>query len=191
MLQNKYEGKPCTPEPVGEEECQLWDALKQKLLTIGGNRVIWRGREPHLKKILDHGQLFKHRVKRHWMIPGQCHRNAAKLWGKDVSGTTIVTGYARYGEFWQQHSWVLKGDRLVETTFRVDDYFGVALDEFTALKFWAENLAGHCDWCLTPQQVCRYYPQVLPVMFRWLERRSCSVSGQSFEASRALVESLT
>lgn len=185
MNTEKHESRPCTPGPVGEEECQLWEALQQKLLAIGGKRLIWRGREPHLKSLLAHGQLCKQRVKRHWMIPGQCHRNAAKLWGKDVSGTTIVTGYARWGDFWQQHSWVLKGDRLIETTFRVDDYFGMALDEFTALKFWFENLAGNDEWRLTHEQIHRHYPQVLPVIRRMVESRGYLAVGPASAASAA------
>lgn len=188
MLEEKHACEPCTPEPVGAEQSQLWSGLQQKILAHGGSRVLWRGGEPHLKDLLAHGQLFKQRVKRHWMIPGQCHRNAAKLWGKDVSGTTIVTGYARYGEFWQQHSWALKADRIVETTFRVDDYFGMALDEPAALRFWFANLAAHADWWLTSEQMQRFYPQVFPVMRRVLESRGYVDVEPSSDQPPTLVE---
>ena len=104
--------------------------------------------DPDLKNILAHGQLF---------IPGksgvsvqavlgkdhQCHWNASDLF-KSGKADSVVTGYVLDGDrmIWRQHSWGMKGNRILETTegnLGSAAYFGVRYSGKEAQAF-ARNI---------------------------------------------------
>lgn len=101
--------------------------LKEKLLTLGGNRIVWLPREPHLLSLVKEGKEFD--LTKRKMVKGkdgQCHTNTANLFlNKDIS---ITTGYAlRDDGVWIQHSWGFDGKQIIETTLPFEKYFGVSL----------------------------------------------------------------
>jgi hypothetical protein len=113
--------------------------LAAKLLSIGGEKVVFQGSDPHIEDLLDKGALFQEEVKLDIGESNRCHTNAADIWGRDVDRFKLVTGYALAGKCWVPHSWVLDGDRLIETTTRRDVYFGIILEGEKALAFWFAN----------------------------------------------------
>jgi hypothetical protein len=65
-----------------------------------------------------------------------CHANCAKLWKKSPKTTKFVTGYALSADgIWRRHSWVMRGETLIETTVRRKKYRGFALPVALAKKF--------------------------------------------------------
>jgi hypothetical protein len=94
-----------------------------------------------LTDLVSKGQVFDQPVKSRKMTANRCHENAATIWAKDLKHTRIVTGYALSVDgLWRQHSWVLKKDKLYETTVSRDKYFGIILDEVESAKFWVVNV---------------------------------------------------
>lgn len=132
---------PQTRLPKDKETRKLWSQLTKKLLAIDGKEVIWSWREPHLIHLLSNGQLCEQAVRMRRGEPIRCHYNAAKLWAKDITSTQLVTGYGftRADGLWRQHSWIVKGDKLLETTVKRDKYYGVVLTPCEALQFWFDN----------------------------------------------------
>jgi hypothetical protein len=140
---------------------RLWRSLKRKLLAIGGKLVSWLGCEPHLKELVDRGRLFEEPIRIRRMEQHRCHANAANLWVRDMESTVLVTGYSLSNDHWVQHSWALKKGRLLETTWKREKYFGIALDEVEALKCWVADYADPMN--LSVEVIYRDFPQVLPV----------------------------
>jgi hypothetical protein len=114
-------------------------SLEEKLLALGGSKVIWQGYDPQAALIVARGQLFSQRVRTRRGEPHRCHGNAAELWASGIDRYQLVTGYALSGGKWVSHSWVVEGKSLYETTHRFDRYFGVVLPPLLAHKFWFEN----------------------------------------------------
>ena len=111
--------------------------LRRRLLVIGGQEVVLE-RDPHLEELLARAQVWRRVTPR--KIPGtvnSCHENAARAYVKAPAKQQIVAGWALHGDdvVWRQHSWVLRGDQLCETTSPAKIYFGVVLDEAETARF--------------------------------------------------------
>jgi hypothetical protein len=116
--------------------------LEQKLLALGGTRMIYRY-EPDLALLLRRGELFDEPTEVVPGDPGQCHLNVARLWHEQRETLAIVTGYALSANgIWRQHSWLRRKNpaseetRLIETTMKRVKYFGVLLTEAEAEAFY-------------------------------------------------------
>jgi len=71
-------------------------------------------------------------------VPVPCQLAQLSL---ELPGARIVTRYALSDDgMWRQHSWVLVGERLVETTEEREQYFGVVLSDGEAEEFRRWNL---------------------------------------------------
>ena len=111
--------------------------LEQKLLSLGGDMVVPR-REPDQDKILSWGRLWNGAVKVVKGLPRNCHENVAKLWRKHPRRYHIATGWALSEDgLWRQHSWIIHGDTVVETTIPMEKYFGFVLTPLEAQRFEA------------------------------------------------------
>lgn len=119
--------------------------LEQKLLAVGGTRMIYRY-EPDLKQLLTNAIVFDAQIE---LIRGElhnCHSNVAHYWNKNRERLAIVTGYALSEDgLWRQHSWLLRKNviveqcRLLETTIRREKYFGIILTDNEAEIFSKMN----------------------------------------------------
>ena len=165
-MQNTEPNRVTRTEPeIDAAHQQLRDQLEQKLLSLGGKRVIWRAVEPDLPELLERGQLFAEPVKLRRGRQGGCHENAAKLWAKDVHRTRLLTGYGLSDDgLWRQHSWVVQKGVLLETTRKRTLYFGIALDPEPALKFWFENYANVYYWNEQDYEWIGKYPGPLAIV---------------------------
>lgn len=115
--------------------------LKKKLLAIGGDFVVLLP-DPDLKKILKRGRMFKpSKIQMLNMASSRCHSNVSEIWSGDgTKKMKIVTGWALSDDgLWRQHSWLLRGKTLLETTVPRDKYFGFVLTEKEAEKFFFDN----------------------------------------------------
>jgi hypothetical protein len=114
--------------------------LGEKLLQIGGERVVWRECEPHLDDLAAHGELMTGRVRKRRGQPNECHTNAAEIWASDVDRYQICTGYGLSTDGrWRQHSWLRDAKGLIETTVSRTHYFGIVLTPQSAAHFWLVN----------------------------------------------------
>lgn len=121
--------------------------LQDKLLSIGGHVVCFRGYEEDLDKILSRGQEFdgtKAKMKKGQ--PSRCHSNSAKLWKQKPEKLTIVSGYALSTDpdglgVWRCHTWVVdnKTQQVIETTEKRTIYFGYSLTEDESHQFNFDN----------------------------------------------------
>jgi hypothetical protein len=68
-----------------------------------------------------------------------CHRNSAEVWAQDVQGYRLCYGYALADGRWIEHSWVLDEEHLIETTYRMEAYFGLVLTPEEASVSWYWN----------------------------------------------------
>lgn len=153
---------PIPPFP-DERTRQLWSELESKLLSLGGERVVWRGAEPNLAHLVSKGRLVEQPMTFLAMPVTICHENAAVVWGKDVKDTKIVVGYGLYADgVWRQHSWATRSGTLLETNALPDKYFGIELSQEEALRFWFENylLRHHPMPCHGWTRCAQQYPQV-------------------------------
>lgn len=58
------------------------------------------------------------------------------MWAQDVERYALCRGFARSGGRWVEHSWVVDGEDVIETTYRMQKYFGVALTPPEACEAW-------------------------------------------------------
>jgi hypothetical protein len=111
--------------------------LRRRLLAIAGQEVVLR-RDSHLEELLARAEVWR-RVVPHEIagMSNQCHRNAATAYLDAPSKHRIVTGWALHDDdvVWRQHSWILRGDELCETTVPAKIYYGVILDEQETARF--------------------------------------------------------
>lgn len=115
--------------------------LKDVLLGIGGEQVIWTNSEPHLMQLIKDGARFPlHQIKLFKGKDNRCHTNVAQMFlDKNVG---IATGYGLSSDgLWRSHSWgvSMDGKRVIETTSPRTAYYGVQLQEMDITKFvWQE-----------------------------------------------------
>jgi hypothetical protein len=124
-----------------------WKNLEKKLLSLGGSGVLLHPTEPYAVQLVERGKEFKQGIR---LLPGElhfCHSNVAELWSRDIFKAQIVTGYAigRTNNKWIEHSWILNGKSIIETTLPFDRYFGVSLGLAESIRFWSENVLGYLD----------------------------------------------
>lgn len=123
-------------------------ALRDKLLSFGGEEVCLPAYEEDLFNILKYGQLWYSSFESKKGEPSQCHRNACYCWDKNedyADGTLrICTGYALSADgMWRQHSWLAyktpRSVHIVETTEPRKLYFGFAMTHKMCEEFYAQN----------------------------------------------------
>lgn len=115
--------------------------LEQKLLRLGGKRMIYRN-EPDLDSLLIRGELLHGSVE---LIPGEereCHSNSFQLWSENKEAFSLVTGCGLSEDgLWRQHSWIIRKRptsgqaRIIETTLQRTKYFGFILTDAEAEAF--------------------------------------------------------
>ena len=113
--------------------------LQDKLLSLGGD---WVALEPEcvLDALLNKGQLIKGRILFKRMASHNCHGNCAQLWEKNSKIYKIATGWALSADgIWRQHTWLLKGKLIIETTEPRTLYYGIVLGDEEANNFWWQN----------------------------------------------------
>ena len=107
--------------------------LEQKLLSMDGYMVVPR-REPDQDEILSRGRLWSGYNVR--VIKGtlrNCHGNVDELWRINPERYRIATGWALSDDgLWRQHSWIIEGRTLIETTIPRERYFGFVLTPLEA-----------------------------------------------------------
>lgn len=110
--------------------------LQDRLLSLGGD---WVALEPEcdLESLLKEGRLIKGKIIFKPMEKCKCHSNCAKLWSKNPKTYKIATGWALSEDgIWRQHTWILKGKAIIETTEPRTLYYGVVLGDEEANSFW-------------------------------------------------------
>lgn len=118
--------------------------LRNKLLSFGGFECCMPVFEPDLQNILQYGQLwYGDRIDIIHGEHNQCHSNSAKHWHRHKDKTVLCTGYALSEDgMWRQHSWLVRlkpmKNRIIETTVPRVAYFGFAMTEKQAQKFYEE-----------------------------------------------------
>jgi hypothetical protein len=141
-----------------EQEWKKWATREQKsegkknrfakvvadILTDNGKNMtaaIGLADDPDINLIAKNGRTFQIVGKAfHEMEAHQCHRNSSKLFMRKKVDS-IGTGYAlnRRGS-WTQHSWGLKGGKIVETTYpNFMIYYGTVLKGNEAKAFAKSN----------------------------------------------------
>ena len=115
-------------------------ALEQILLNIGGVQAKIPNDEPDFYCLLTRGYLIDKPtdiVELGEMC--QCHKNSALLWSKNKKKYKIMTGYALSSSgTWHQHSWILHGDKTIETTAKREKYYGYVMTTLEAEMFLAQ-----------------------------------------------------
>ena len=108
--------------------------LPANTFVVYGNMVAMTNDE--VQDIADNGKMFSGRGAIE--ITGaqsHCHLNTAKLYSRKRVDT-IVTGFAlSKDKLWREHTWGLKGKRVVETTEKRVKYFGKVLSKDEAREF--------------------------------------------------------
>jgi len=105
--------------------------------------------EPWLGQLIKRGQLFsRDKVKSFRGSRKRCHRNASCIWIMEQG--LIGTGFSYTAPSrlspgaWHQHSWGLdystKTPRVIETTHKFKDYYGVGLDNEECKCFVLQNV---------------------------------------------------
>jgi hypothetical protein len=114
--------------------------LRKKLLKMGGTEIVGAP-EPQLKKIMKRGEIIDLPVKMHRMRAINCHQNTSELY-HDEKIDSIVTGWVLdYRDcVWRQHTWGIKGDKIIETTVKRKTYYGVILNDKEGTKFMKAEL---------------------------------------------------
>lgn len=115
-------------------------ALRDRILTFGGDEVLLNTRDEDAEKVLERGQFF---YNSRYMKKGEdcrCHQNAAYLWDANRGRCQIATGYALSEDgLWRQHSWVVqpmtRTVKVWETTVERVAYFGVVLNDEECQEF--------------------------------------------------------
>jgi len=129
-----------------------YKSLLQSLQAIHPSSVLLLrspSEEPWLGHLTKRGQLFsRYKLK---YFPGtykRCHQNASCIW--IMQQGMIGTGFAYNAPsrvspgVWHRHSWGLdrstKTPRVIETTYRFNDYYGVSLDNEECKCFVLQNI---------------------------------------------------
>lgn len=117
-------------------------ALRDKLLRMGGGFAIIRPGERDVFDLLESGERFDGKAEMRLGESNQCHLNAAKIYMADIVKYAIGTGYALSSDgLWRQHSWAFHVGsrdvlgRPIETTEERVLYFGLVLRDAAAVGF--------------------------------------------------------
>lgn len=119
--------------------------LRDRLLGFGGHEACMPAHESDIDAIMDRGQLwYGDRILLKRGEPSQCHSNAACYWNDHMDNTVLCTGYALSEDgLWRQHSWLVelrpRKNRIIETTVPRVAYFGFAMTDDEAEKFYECN----------------------------------------------------
>ncbi len=113
--------------------------LQDRLLSLGGDWVALQY-EPDVEALLSEGQLVEGKIIFKPMVPCQCHSNCAQFWDKHPKTCKIGTGWALSTDgIWRQHTWILRGKTVIETTQPRTKYYGIILENEEANLFWWYN----------------------------------------------------
>jgi hypothetical protein len=117
--------EPCKDiEPIDNIPDILND-LANRLLSLGGERVIIFPMDLDNLDVLSRGELFQMPVRMKRMAQSQCHDNSQKLINKN-SQYKLATGYGLSDDgIWRSHSWVIDNDTIIETTIKREKYYGL------------------------------------------------------------------
>ena len=108
--------------------------LKEKLLAIGGQMVIWMPNEIYMSALSDQGiEYTTNKIKKVRGEVNHCHANTAKLFLR--KSVQIITGFALNEDRWIRHSWAYDGEKILETTFKFNAYYGIKLEGLEITKF--------------------------------------------------------
>ncbi len=125
------------------------EALKRKLLQVGGWATIQIDNEPDIDLLLSSGHLFAGRDVE--MVEGDvnnCHKNSEWM-VKDDPTLQLATGYVYSQDgLWRQHSWVMRGDTILETTpVSRAAYWGVVFPQQLQESYFDDhnNLIAYAD----------------------------------------------
>ena len=114
-------------------------ALHELLLSIGGEETCLAKQDPDTERLLARGRYHSGEARLKRLEPGQCHQNACDLYRPGRN--KIATGYALSDDgLWRQHSWIVTGEKITETTERRLAYFGYVLTEQEAAQFLLDNM---------------------------------------------------
>jgi hypothetical protein len=116
----------------------LPNQVASRLLGHGGELVVWEEPAPDAAAILERGHVFDHTPLLRQGLQDQCHRNVALRWETDPGVYTVATGYALRDRVWRQHTWLVAGPALIETTTLAEVYYGWELTEEEAVDFWLD-----------------------------------------------------
>jgi len=94
--------------------------------------------------LLNRGKLFSHKKIR--IFPGsrwRCHENAACLWIMEQASIATGFAYQNSGEGgWFWHPWGIDStDKIIETTHKFQDYWGVELNRAESQKFALDHIS--------------------------------------------------
>ncbi len=129
------------------------DDLKERLLSIGGKRVIIFSGDPDTDDILARGELINGRGASFIQgNPSQCHSNVGYLFEQFPDTTRVMTGYALSKDgIWRQHSWLIDieppgREYITETTESRELYYGFRMTKRESEKFAEENSGPGFDY---------------------------------------------
>lgn len=123
-----------------------YEGIKKTLTDIGGEAVILLPDE-YDEAIEVRGKCFiRPKIKMKLGYDNQCHFNSAKLWMKNIFKRQLYTGYALTEDgIWRQHSWVVEGLTVIETTVKRIAYYGFKLTKEEAMKFYQKIVLINLD----------------------------------------------
>lgn len=125
------------------------ERLREKLLEIGGKKLASCNYEPHLEELLSDGHLINPSsievIEAGEM--SQCHRNCSQIFMmreenfEDSDKVEIGVGWGLSDEIWRQHTWlVINNDKIIETTVKRNNYYGITMKGERAEKYAMKNV---------------------------------------------------
>ena len=119
--------------------------LSSVLMGLGGISVASEEPDRDLEKVLARGHQFAIEGRR--FVPGQanqCHQNVARMYlDPEFRTARIATGYGLSVDgTWLQHSWLIHGGKIVETTVPFEVYYGCELSDDESILFCLSSSVG-------------------------------------------------
>lgn len=113
----------------------LRDRLRGYCLAGVGEQI---DRKDAYAKLLSRGQLFDLPVRLIAGSTGECHQNSLRYWADRPAECSVATGYTVDPEagMWHQHSWIVQGGEILETTPLRGLYYGYVLSDVEAFTFF-------------------------------------------------------
>jgi hypothetical protein len=124
--------------PKQSDYPQMFEQLQSVLLKHGGTSVESAGPDGHVKGIVKFGKVIRPKcIRKHRGKESRCHQNVAELHlAETYEGARIATGYGlSVDDVWRSHSWLVRGNDIIETTESRVLYFGRVLPMEAALAF--------------------------------------------------------